>query len=149
MRTLTILMLFALLVMACDIFGQNRKPIVTNDTFPCNKWKYTVVKTDSGWLHTNTCYWNVVKNDADLDGDWMRIMRFNGRVMGIIDSVVLKDTGVFYLTQGGQFMVNCNPGWRGTVTFTYTVNDGNFILGIWKGKSGAPSKGIIIYRKEW
>lgn len=143
-----LIILIALCVLH-NLSGQNSKPRTMADTFPCNKWSETAVKTDSGWLLRDKCRFNVLYNDKDPDGDKMKIMRFNGREVKGIDSVVMIDTGVAYLSENGQFHVKMKASFVGTVTFTYTVNDGQFILGIWKGKSGAPSKGTIIYRKEW
>jgi hypothetical protein len=135
------IILFALCILCNAAYGQNKKPVAVNDTFP----RYVPIKLipsvengDTVWSQSIPAYDNVLENDRDPNGDRMNITSFNGHPFKNVDSVVFKDTAVFYLHTNGNISVRpLNWEIRWEKRLYYNVND---------GKVGAPSKAMILYR---
>lgn len=132
-RIILVLMAFALAMACSELFGQ--KPKAVNDTF--TNEAVMPVKIGDVWYHAPRRQMNVLINDSDPNGDSMNVTMFNGHSFKGQDSVVVPTLGTFYLTDKGNFSFKLEPGFYGTIEFSYNVND---------LKVGASKRAYILFR---
>lgn len=112
------LLVLAACAISCAMHAQNVKPTANPDT--C--------------FGTSV---NVLKNDTDPNGDWLKATKFNGISFVSKASIIKKDTGAFILDSSGLLYCSFQPEFHGEVRFTYYVNDG-------KGSTAARQTGKIL-----
>jgi hypothetical protein len=79
-------------------------------------------------LHDTTLFANLLWNDYDPDGDTLSITRVNGQTYTPGTQITLQDGNLIYgyltVEQDGSFTFTPTLRYRGQVSFSYTISDG-------------------------
>jgi hypothetical protein len=79
-------------------------------------------------LHDTTLFANLLWNDYDPDGDTLSITRINGQTYTPGTQITLQDGDLIYgyltVEQDGSFTFTPTLRYRGQVSFSYTISDG-------------------------
>jgi hypothetical protein len=86
-------------------------------------------------LHDTTLFANVLWNDYDPDGDTLSITRINGQTYTPGTQITLQDGDLIYgyltVEQDGSFTFTPTLRYRGQVSFSYTISDGEYESTAW------------------
>jgi hypothetical protein len=86
-------------------------------------------------LHDTTLFANLLWNDYDPDGDTLSITRINGQTYTPGTQITLQDGDLIYgyltVGQDGSFTFTPTLRYRGQVSFSYTISDGEYESTAW------------------
>ena len=86
-------------------------------------------------LHDTTLFANLLWNDHDPDGDILSITRINGQTYTPGTQITLQDGDLIYgyltVEQDGSFTFTPTLRYKGQVSFSYTISDGEYESTAW------------------
>jgi VCBS repeat-containing protein len=86
-------------------------------------------------LHDTTLFANLLWNDYDPDGDTLSITRINGQTYTPGTQIALQDGDLIYgyltVEQDGNFTFTPTLRYKGQVSFSYTISDGEYESTAW------------------